>query len=515
MPHSTASGATIRSSSALDLKGVLAGGVLLLLAVAYFDTFKSLWNYWIEGYNWQFLIPVAFVYMLRERRDLYDGLQRRPNVVVGSALLVLGCALLIAGQVSSTNGLRELSIIVNVFALTFLFFGTRYVRALFWPLAYLCLMLSFPQELLGTLREPLKLLSASVSAHALQAAGFAVHRSGVLLHLPHITLEVADSCSGLNQLVSSIALGIPLAFTMLNRWWERVFIVALSLFMGIAMNWVRVFLIAIWHYDSAKTDVHGPHGIYELPFVFLVGVAITIFVALWMSRRSPAAARTAALGTGGAAGVAYPPAGSDSGTSRYVPAIAAMLVLAPVALYLTTWKSEPVPLKEGFASFPMKIAGFSGQRIVQLGAPFRAGVAQEEFVARYANEAGVAARVFVGYFPHQNEQHELIDYRFNWLHERATLVGAEVGRGTGMKATPVTTREGTSTAYFYYDIGGERLVDPKRVKLASLIDALTTGRTNGAIVVVLFDGNAEDLSPAQREFLNGVTAAAGRILPGG
>jgi exosortase len=515
MQPSTSSDLANRSKSTNGPHALLVGAVALLLAIAYADTFKWLWNYWIEGYNWQFLVPVAFVYMLRERRDLYSGLTQRPNLPLGFVLLAGGCALLIAGQVSSTNALRELSIVVNVFALTFLFFGTRYVRALFWPLAYLGLMLSFPQELLGALREPLKLLSATVSAHALQAAGFVVHRDGAFLQLPHITLEVADSCSGLNQLVSSIALGIPLAFTMLNRLWERVLIVVLSVFMGIAMNWVRVVLIAIWHYGSAKTEVHGPHGIYELPFIFLVGVVVTISVASWMSRRSPAPARAGATRTPASPGAAHPVSGSNSGVRRYAPAIVAMLLLGPVALYLATWKSEPAPLKEGFATFPMKIAGFSGQRIAQLGAPFRHGVAQEEFLARYANESGVVARVLVGYFPFQNEQHELIDFRFNWLHERARLSGAESGPAMGMKVTPVTSRERTSTAYFYYDINGKRLVDPKRVKLASLIDALTTRRTNGAIVIVLFDGDAETLSPDQRDFLEGVATAADRILAAG
>lgn len=515
MQPSTSSDLAHRSKSTNGPHAVLVGAVALLLAIAYADTFNWLWSYWIEGYNWQFLVPIAFVYMLRERRDLYGGLTRRPNLPLGFVLLAGGCALLIAGQVSSTNALRELSIIVSVFALTFLFFGTRYVRALFWPLAYLGLMLSFPQELLGALREPLKLLSATVSAHALQAAGFVVHRAGALLQLPHITLEVADSCSGLNQLVSSIALGIPLAFTMLNRLWERVFIIVLSVFMGIAMNWVRVVLIAIWHYDSAKTEVHGPHGIYELPFIFLVGVVVTISVASWMSRRSPPLARAAATRTPASPGAAHPASGPDSGARHYAPAIAAMLLLGPVALYLATWKSEPVPLKEGFATFPMKIAGFSGQRIGQLGAPFRPGVAQEEFAARYANESGVTARVFVGYFPFQNEQHELIDFRFNWLHERARPGDAEGGPATDMKVTPVTSRERTETAYFYYDVNGKRLVDPKRVKLASLVDALSTGRTNGAIVIVLFDGDARNLSQEQRDFLAGVAAAADRILPAG
>jgi len=504
-----------RASGFRGLAGVLLSGLVLLLALAYWDAFKGLWNYWIEGYNWQFLIPVAFVYMLRERRDLYAGLTRQPNVPVGAVLLVLACAMLIAGQVSSTNGLREASMLVTAFALTFLLFGNRYVRKLFWPLAYLGLMLSFPSELLGMLREPLKLISATVSTEVLRAMGYAVYRQGTFLQLPHITLEVADSCSGLNQLVSSIALGIPLAFTMLNRWWERLFIVALSVALGIAMNWVRVVLISIWHYESAKTEVHGPHGIYELPFIFLVGVAITIAVAMAMSRRSPPPVhRAQKVATAQAGGLVSP--ASQAGLLRAVlPALAGVAVLVPTALYLTMWKPDPVPLAKGFTGFPMQIAGYSGQRIDQLGVPFRKGVAQEELVVRYVSGTGAAAKVFVGYFPFQNEQHELIDFRFNWLHDGTVAVAVPLPAAVPMKVSRVKVDGRPATAYFHYDVNGRQLVDPRKVKLASLVDALTRRQTNGAIVVVLFEGDgAAPLSPQQRDFLEQVFAAAAALLPG-
>ena len=194
--------------------------------------------------------------------------------------LLSGCALLIVGQVSSTHSLREISIIINVFGLVFLLFGANYVRALFWPLIYLVLMLSVTAEVMGALRYPLKLISATIAADALQMAGYAVYRDGTFLQLPHITIEVADSCSGLNQMISSIALGIPIAFTILNQWWKRIIIILFSMMLGLVMNWVRVFLIAIWNYASAKEVIHGPYGIYELPFIFLVGVFITLAVAL-------------------------------------------------------------------------------------------------------------------------------------------------------------------------------------------------------------------------------------------
>jgi len=346
-------------------------------------------------------------------------------------------------------------------------------------------------------------------------AGFAVHRNGAFLQLPYITLEVADSCSGLNQLVSSIALGIPLAFTMLNRWWERLFIVALSCAMGIVMNWVRVVLISIWHYDSAKADVHGPHGIYELPFIFLVGVAVTIGVAIVMARASPAPVRQRRAASSRAAGTLVPDERLPGLRSVAVPAIAGIFVLAPTALYLTTWRSEPVPLSKGFVGFPMQIAGYSGQRIDQLGPPFRKGVAQEELMVRFVSEKGAVARLFVGYFPFQDEQHELIDYRFNWLHDGARPLDVPASPVTPVKVSRVQVGGRPATAYFYYDLNGRQLIDPRKVKLASLVDALTRRRTNGAIVVVLFEGaGSEHLLPEQHAFLEQVFNAAGALLPG-
>jgi len=494
---------------------LLFGGLVVLLGIAYADTFRWLWYYWTQGENWQFLIPIAFLYMLRERQDLYADLTRRPNVLLGTLLLIVGCAMLVAGQLSSTNALREASIVVNLFALTLLYFGASYARRLFWPIAYLGLMLSFPSELIGVLRVPLKLIAATVGEHVLQGMGFAVYRDGAFLQLPHITLEVADSCSGLNQLVSSIALGIPLAFTMLNRWWQRLFIVALSMMMGIVMNWVRVVLIAIWHYESAKTEVHGPHGIYELPFIFLVGVAITIAVAMVLSRRSPPPVHRARAVAGVQDGGPVLDSSQAGLPSTALPALAGIVVLASTALYLTTWKPDSVPLANGFAGLPMQIAGYSGQRIDQLGTPFRKGVAQQEFAARYVNASGAAAKVFVGYFPFQDEQRELIDYRFNWLHDGAQPIELSASPATQVKVSRVKVDGRPMTAYFHYDVNGRKLVDPRKVKLASLVDALAKRRTNGAIVVVLFEGgSAEPLSPQQQAFLEQVLAAVGALLPG-
>jgi EpsI family protein len=482
--------------ASLGLSGLLFYLVPVAFYLAYADTFKELWHYWNEGQNWQFLIPVAFVYMLWDRKDLFLRLESKPNVLLGSLLLVFSIAVLIAGQISYTHTLRELSVVFTVFSLVLLLFGTQYIRKLFWPLVYLILMTSLPGDLLARLSDTLKLVSATVGANMLELLGHAVYREGNVLHLPHITLIVADECSGLNQLMSAIALGIPIAFTMVDKWWKRITILLLSCLFGIMANWLRVVLIAVWHYDSAKTSLHGPNEIYQLPFIFLVGVFFTFLIALAIAdKEKPEQQSDFQTANGTDSGKAH------IGKNKTAPLIA-IFVLFTAAVYLNTWKVKPVYLEHELSQFPMSIAGFKGRPIKELGKPFYTGLAQEELIARYTNPANVSVKVFIGYFQSQNAEQELVDYRYNWLHDGAQAIDVPAASSSiRMKMNRVETETGPGTAFFLYDINGRSLIDLKKAKLASLLDALFYQRTNGAIVIVLFDKATDKLSAEEQEFL--------------
>ncbi len=509
MPPSHTPILTRYAGSLLSLQGFLYLCLAGLFAFAYLDTFRQLWYYWIEGMNWQFLVPIAFVYMLWDRKDLYAGLPRAPSILPGLLLLLTGCALLIVGQLSSTQSLREISIVINIFGLVFLLFGTKHVRALFWPLIYLVLMLSVTSGLLGTLRHPLKLIAATVAANALQMAGYAVYRDGSFLQLPHITIEVADSCSGLNQIISSIALGIPIAFTILNKWWKRIAIILFSLMLGLVMNWIRVFLIATWNYASAKEVIHGPYDIYKMPFIFLVGVFITLAVALAIADKTDARAST------GDQGISSGKVAARSADRSIVRAsVVALLVFLITAVYLNTWKAEAVNLQGGFSGFPMTIAGFQGKPIDGLEKPFYTGLAPDELIASYINQANETARVYIGYFPSQNQQAELIDYRYNWLQDGAEPVELPSHPAISMKRNRVRTGDRNVTVFFSYDINGRNIIDPKLAKLATVFDALMHRHNNGAIIMVIFDKESNELSNNEQAFLRQVVNMAYDRLPG-
>lgn len=502
MKNMQVSGASALSKHAYSF-WTWASLLLVIMVTLYFyvyaDTIEWLWHYWVDEQNWQFIVPVAFVYMLWDRSDIFAGLKPEPNILWGALLLAMACAILIVGQVSSTQTVREVSVVLSICSLVLLLFGTKYFLKLFWPLVYLILMTSLPSDLLETLRYPLKLLSATVAADMLQFFGYAVLRDGTFLHLPFIKLEVADSCSGLNQLISAIALGIPIAYTLLNQWWKRVTIILLSIVFGLVMNWVRVFLISVWHYDSAKETIHGPYGIYELPFIFLIGVFFTVVVALAIADKNRTGHHNNHQSVSGVVS-------SWAGSSKHsIASLVAILILAMTASYLHFWKVEPVSHGDGFAHFPLTIAGFQGKPHGNMGAPFYSDLAHNELILKFDSPSGVTAIVYAGYFHSQNQEEELIDYRFNWLHTGArTIELSSVTDPIKMKMNSVQTGNGTMAVFFCYDINGKNLVDPVKVKLASLADALIRRRNNGAIIIIQVNDTSETPSVEVQEFLKQV-----------
>ena len=169
-----------------------------------------------------------------------------------------------------------------------------------------------------------------------------------------------------------------------------------------------------------------------------------------------------------------------------------------------------------FSGFPMQIAGFRGTPTGELGKPFYTGLAHDELIARYVNAEGETATVYIGYFPSQNQQKELVDYRYNWLYDGAEPVRfPSSSPAVSMMKNRVQTGDRMVSVFFSYDINGRNIIDPKRAKLASVIDALTRRHNNGAIIIVIFDKDSMGFSNSQQTFLRGVVTAVDKQLPRG
>lgn len=414
--------------------------------------------------------------------------------------------LLVAGQITNTYILCEVSLVLSVVALAILLFGTGFARRFWGPLIYLFLMLRLVVDVFGGLQEPLKLLSAIATEDMFNFFGYVIYREGTYLHLPHIILEVANECSGLNQVISSVALGIPIAFISLDKLWNRVIIIVSSCVMGILMNWVRVFLISIWNYDSVKENIHGPYGIYQTSFIFLGGVFVTLIIAMKLAKKERVArqSKTNQVITSYSKSVYL--------KDIYPASFVAVLIFAMTSFFLHSWKAELVHIKGGFSLFPMEITGYQGRSIKKLESPFDTDVAHDEMIREYANQKGETVKVYIGYFQSQDQEKELIAYRNNWLHEDTETIELFAASPIQIKKKNLKTVSGYKTAFFYYHINGRHIIDTTLAKLSFLSDALFDNRTNGAIIIVIFDQKIEKITMEQKEFLKQVVKESRLVL---
>jgi exosortase len=221
----------------------LVAAVLITAGVGllYADVLSGLVRQWATDDNYShgfFVLPLA-LYFAWERRGRLARAAVRPSVA-GVVVVALSLLVLLAGRLSAELFLTRVSL-VGVLVGTVLFvWGRDHFRLLWFPLAFLLLMIPLPAIVFNQIAFPLQLAASQAGEAAIALAGIPVLREGNILRLPAQTLEVVEACSGLRSLISLIMLGIVLGYFTDHRSWARVAITAAAIPIAIVANASRV-----------------------------------------------------------------------------------------------------------------------------------------------------------------------------------------------------------------------------------------------------------------------------------
>ncbi|MEW6417379.1 MAG: exosortase [Nitrospirota bacterium] len=263
--------------------GILAS----VFVFAYFNVISLLVKTWLsrDDYSHGFLIPFISFYFIYAKRENLKGLSIEPNITGGLTFTLIGSLMLLTGSVSSVVTLQQYSILIIIPGLVLMLFGIKYLKALSLPIAYLIFMIPNLDWIFNKFRLPLQFFSAKMASTLLSLFNIPVLHNAQYIELPNITLEVADVCSGLNYLVSIIAIGIPLAYFTQKNWLSRVLLIIFALIVGILANPIRIALIGIWAYSGGE-GLHGPSHIFRALFVSASGF-IFLFISAWFLTKIP------------------------------------------------------------------------------------------------------------------------------------------------------------------------------------------------------------------------------------
>lgn len=220
-----------------------AGLVVATLAWMYARIISGLVIEWVSSPDASYglvLTGVALALVWRRRHAFVRAVDPSAPAAWPVVAMLLSLLLFVAGQLGADLFLTRLSLVAVLVSTLWLLAGSRALRTLAAPLAFLAIAVPLPAILVNAITLPLQLVASRIAESTLAVAGVPVFRDGNLLALPSTTLEVAEACSGLRSLVSLVAIGGLLACLTPGRIGWRAAIVAAAVPIAIVMNGLRI-----------------------------------------------------------------------------------------------------------------------------------------------------------------------------------------------------------------------------------------------------------------------------------
>jgi exosortase D (VPLPA-CTERM-specific) len=336
--------------------GILAALLLWL----YGSTLAHLVLQWWQDPNFShgFFVPLFSAFVLWQERGELARLTPRPSWT-GLPIVAFGLCVMIVGRMGAELFLSRSSLLLVLAGLIVLFLGWRFFRAVFFPWAFLILMIPIPAILLNQITLPLQVLAAKVAAAVLPILGVPVLREGNIIYLPAMPLEVADACSGIRSLMSLVTLAIIYGYLMEKRRWVRWLLALASVPITVIANDIRIvgtgLLVQYWDPAKAEGYYHASWGllIFVVSLTMLYGVHQLV---RFLFREKNAQAFTPST----------PPStikfsGWKGASTSFI--LVTVLMASAAAFLQAHSRSEVFPSRLALQQFPMQLGDLTGTDI--------------------------------------------------------------------------------------------------------------------------------------------------------
>jgi EpsI family protein len=224
--------------------------------LVFYPAFVVLFERWQETasyFDHGIFVPFVCLWMAwREySNQKQTGLSKesRTSPYLGSSLALLGLVLQLIGSAQQVTFLQGAAIVISVWATVLLFAGKRQFGLYRWPLLYLLLLIPIPTFFMAQMTLGMRELStvlASGTLHGITALfGQPYARVGNVLNFAGNQVTIVDACSGMNTLITVIAIGMILVYLETSRL-KSWLTVALLIPTAILANLIRILVICFF-----------------------------------------------------------------------------------------------------------------------------------------------------------------------------------------------------------------------------------------------------------------------------
>ncbi len=248
--------------------------------------YKSLYNSIINSIqtgSWRlFLIPFAIIILKEESKNTQKISKDKVRFVLYLVTICTALFLQYLGRWASLNIFYEFSIILAIISSLILFTGIKGIVKYKWTLFYLLFMTSVTDEFVLPLQFFLRTVATNAVAFIMPLLGYPIITDGTNIRLSYIVMNIAAECSGLNQFMSLLIIAIPLSIMLIKNSFLRIAAIICSFPLAIFSNVLRLIIIGVWNYNRSEFS-HGPHGLFAMSSIFLMGLILQYILTLLFS----------------------------------------------------------------------------------------------------------------------------------------------------------------------------------------------------------------------------------------
>jgi|tagenome__1003787_1003787.scaffolds.fasta_scaffold20977742_3 exosortase C (VPDSG-CTERM-specific) len=273
---------------------------LVLLVAAFARPLFTLFTTAVDDELNSYIILIPFVslyFLFLERQRLPTEHESSPAWAALPALAGIGALILFwttgasAMSLNNRTGLIIGSFVCFVWTGGFLLMGQRWMRSAAFPMLFLAFLIPLPDQIVDWMETSLQSASAWSADMFFALSGTPALKTGNVLELPGMTIQVAQECSGIRSTWVLFITSLLAGQLFLTRPMSRILLAAAVIPLGILRNGFRIMVIGLLcvHVDPdmIHSIIHRRGG----PIFFALSLG-PLLGLLWILRRKELGSRS-------------------------------------------------------------------------------------------------------------------------------------------------------------------------------------------------------------------------------